>query len=109
MTEPGEECASIESVMAVLGRAWAGSILDAMLEGRQRYSDLSRAVPGVTDSVLTTRLRELCEHGLADRVVDDGPPVAVRYLPTDAGRDMAPVIAALKEYAQRHPEVATGR
>ena len=93
--------------MGVLGRAWAGAVLQAMLDGHERFSELARAVPGVADSVLAARLKELCEHGLAQREVDGGPPVVVRYRLTTAGRDIAPVLAALTRYADDHPEIFT--
>lgn len=100
-----DTCSPIESAMAVLGRAWAGAVLQAMLEGNQRFSDIRRAVPGVTDAVLSARLRELCQRGFAERVVDPGPPVAVSYHLTAIGRDTEPVLAALQEFGRRHHEV----
>lgn len=94
--------------MAILGRAWAGAVLRAMLDGNERFSELSRAVPGVSDSVLSARLKELCEHGLAERSVDGGPPVTVRYELTASGREMAPVLDAVVRYAADHPELFAG-
>lgn len=101
----GSACSPIESAMAVLGRAWAGAVLQAMLDGNQRFSDIRRAVPGVTDAVLSARLRELCTRGFAERVVDPGPPVTVSYHLTAIGRDTEPVLAALQDFGRRHHEV----
>ncbi len=98
-------CSLIESVMGVLGRAWAGAVVEAMLDGRERFTDISRAVPGVTDGVLSARLKELCARGLAERTVAPGPPVSVTYRLTDAGRDLAPVLRAVRDYGGAHPEV----
>lgn len=108
---PGETpaaCNSIEQVFSVLGRAWAGAVLYAMLDGNQRFSEIARAVPGVTDSVLTTRLRELCDFGAVERTVEMGPPVAVRYRLTPAGRGVAPVLKAARTYAANYPELFDG-
>lgn len=101
----GDACSPIENAMGVLGRAWAGAVLRAMLDGNQRFTDIRRAVPGVTDAVLSARLRELCQRGFAKRVVDPGPPVAVSYHLTDVGRDTEPVLAALQEFGRRHHEL----
>lgn len=106
---PAEQCTVVEDVMGVLGRAWAGAVIEAMLAGHCRFRDLSRAVPGVSDGVLSTRLKELCARGLAERVVDPGPPTTVAYRLTDAGRDVAPVLAAVRAFGAAHPEVVRGR
>ena len=101
----GPSCSRIEAVMDVLGRAWAGAVIEAMLDGAERYSEIARACSGVRDAVLTARLRELCDRGLATRIVDPGPPTTIRYELTDAGRDVAPVLSAVSAYAVQHPEV----
>lgn len=103
--EAGQPCRVIEDVMGFLGRAWAGAVLQAMLDGATRFTDIAREVPEMTDAVLSTRLKELCARGLAERVVDAGPPVAVSYRLTDAGRDVAPVLATIRAYGSAHPEV----
>lgn len=104
-TTPQSECSVIEDVMGILGRAWAGAVIEAMLTGNERFSDIARAVPGVTDGVLSTRLKELCARGLAQRLVDPGPPTTVTYRLTPAGRDVAPVLAAVRAFGHAHPEV----
>lgn len=91
--------------MAILGRAWAGAVLEALQDGAERYSEIARACPGVSDAVLTARLRELCDRGLATRIVDPGPPTSIRYRLTDAGHDTAPILDALTVFAGQHPEV----
>jgi DNA-binding HxlR family transcriptional regulator len=102
--EPGE-CSVIEGVMGILGRAWAGAVIQAIREGNERFNDIARAIPNVTDGMLSARLRELCARGLVERVVEPGPPVVVTYRLTDAGRDVAPVLDAVRAYGAAHPEV----
>lgn len=100
-----DQCSPIENTLGVLGRAWAGAVLEAMLGGAERFSEISRAVPGVTDAVLSARLKELCERGFAERLVAPGPPVTVRYRLTPVGRDVEPVLAALTAFGMRHHDV----
>lgn len=100
-----DSCTTIEDAMAVLGRAWAGAVIEAMLAGAERFSDISRAVDGVTDGVLTTRLRELCDRGIVERTVEPGPPTVVHYRLTDVGRDVAPILDAVRAFAGRHGDV----
>ncbi len=99
---PETTCGLVEAAMAVLGRAWAGAVLEAMMGGAERFSEIRRAVPNITDTVLTNRLRELCDRGFAERTVEPGPPVVVRYTLTEAGRDTAPVLAAVRAFGDRH-------
>lgn len=108
MTVAAPDCATIEDVMGVLGRAWAGAVLEAMLGGAERFNDIARAVPGVTDGMLSARLRELCTRGLVERLVEPGPPVVVTYRLTAAGADAAPVLDAVRAYGAAHPEVFAG-
>ena len=99
MTDP---CEPFEAAMRLLGKRWAGQVVRAMLGGARRFGEIRAAVPGITDPVLTTRLRELCAAGLATREVTDGPPVLVEYLLTPAGRDLRPVLKAVERYGTKH-------
>lgn len=100
-----DPCEPFEAAMRLLGRRWTGGVVRAMLGGARRFGEIRAAVPGITDPVLTTRLRELCVVGLATREVTDGPPVRVEYLLTPAGRDLRPVLNAVERYGTRHHEL----
>lgn len=102
MTDP---CEPFEVAMRLLGRRWTGGVVRAMLGGARRFGEIRAAVPGVTDAVLTTRLRELCAVGLATREVTDGPPVLVEYRLTPAGRDLRPVLNAVERYGTKHHDL----
>jgi DNA-binding HxlR family transcriptional regulator len=105
MGEPHDDCQAVHRVLRLLGRAWAGAVLWAILDGADRFTAIRAAVPGVSDAVLTARLRDLCAHGLVERVVDAGPPTSVRYGATPAGRDARRLLRSLRDYARRHPAV----
>ncbi len=96
-----DDCEAIEAALEVFGRAWAAPVLHALLNGADRFSEVRRRVGGVTDAVLSTRLRELCEAGLVSRLVEEGPPVVVRYRVTATGRDAEPVLTALAAFGRR--------
>ena len=102
MTDP---CEPFEAAMRLVGRRWTGGVVRAMLGGARRFGEIRAAVPGVTDAVLATRLRELCAAGLATRKVDEGQPVRVDYRLTPAGRDLRPVLNAVERYGTRHHDL----
>lgn len=99
MTDP---CAPFEAAMRLLGRRWAGAIVRVMLDGAGRFGEIRAALPGITDAVLSTRLRELCAIGLATREVSSDTPVHVTYRLTAAGRDLRPVLDAIETYGATH-------
>jgi DNA-binding HxlR family transcriptional regulator len=61
---------------------------------------LLAGIPGISDRVLTERLRELETEGLVERLVDPGPPVRVSYRLTSRGRALEPVLAAVMDWAE---------
>ena len=97
-----EPCQPFEAAMSLLGRRWAGAVVRAMLGGASRFGEIRSELPGITDAVLTTRLRELCSLGLATREVSPASPVQVHYRLTAAGRDLRPVLEAIEEYGAKH-------
>ena len=64
-----------------------------------RFGELSRAVPGLSQRVLSERLRELADAGLLERHVDTGSPVSVTYSLTERGLGLAPAMQAMREWA----------
>jgi DNA-binding HxlR family transcriptional regulator len=77
-------------------------VLGNLSEGPAGFRELARAVDGISDSMLSTRLLELTEAGLVTRTVDDGPPLSVAYELTDAGRALIPALAQISQWAEEH-------
>jgi DNA-binding HxlR family transcriptional regulator len=83
-----------------LGKRWNGVILGTLIEGAASFSELRRAVEGISDSVLSERLTELATAGLVTRTVDEGPPIAVAYALTDSGSALLPALRELTNWAR---------
>jgi DNA-binding HxlR family transcriptional regulator len=77
-------------------------VLGTLRGGPVGFRALSRAVDGISDSMLSDRLAELCNVGLATRSVDEGPPVTVAYELTDAGRALLPALEQLSRWAEEY-------
>lgn len=98
---PTTVCPRFHVAVELIGRRWVGAILCALLEGEHYYRELGAAVPGMSDRLLSQRLRELETEGLVERSVHDGPPARVSYALTAAGRELEPIIHGLRDWAQR--------
>ena len=87
---------------AFLGKRWNAVVLGNLSQGPNGFRELSRAIDGVSDSVLSDRLSELTAAGLVARAVDEGPPVAVTYSLTQRGEALLPALQQISLWAGEH-------
>jgi DNA-binding HxlR family transcriptional regulator len=92
-------CPTFRRAVELLGRSWNGAIARALLGGPLRFSELARALPGISDRALAQRLKELEAAGVVVRRVDAGTPVRVEYALTDKGAALEEVVAAVERWA----------
>lgn len=97
----GGVCPHFHAAIELIGKRWTGAILCALTEGPLRFAELTRAVPGLSDRLLSQRLRELEDEGLVEREVEAGAPVRVTYSLTEKGAELRPAITELKSWARR--------
>jgi DNA-binding HxlR family transcriptional regulator len=86
----------------LLGKRWTGVLLGTLSDGPSGFRALAGAVEGVSDSMLSERLRELTDAGLVARTVTGGPPVSVTYDLTEAGRALLPALEQISRWAEVH-------
>ncbi len=91
--------APFQRAIELIGRRWTGAVVKALIGGPARFNQLLAGIPGISDRVLTERLRELETEGIVERLVDPGPPVRVSYRLTVRGRALEPVLASVSEWA----------
>jgi DNA-binding HxlR family transcriptional regulator len=97
----GEVCPHFHAAIELIGKRWTGAIVWALTERPMRFGELLKVVPGLSDRLLSQRLRELEEEGLVEREVKAGTPVRVTYSLTELGRELGPSIQELRIWAQR--------
>lgn len=97
--EPPACDAALARAFGFLGKRWNGVLLGTLISGPAGFAELRRAVAGISDSVLSERLGELCRAGLVQRSVDEGPPIAVDYRLTPAGQALLPALRELTTWA----------
>ncbi len=93
-------CPYFHRAVELIGRRWTGSIVRAMLAGHQRFSDLAATIPGISDRMLSERLKELEAEGIAERVVIPETPVRIEYRLTEKGRALGALIDAVSAWAE---------
>jgi DNA-binding HxlR family transcriptional regulator len=89
-------------LLSTLTDKWAALVIAALAGGSQRHSELARRIAGVSQKMLTQTLRTLERDGLLTRTVTASVPARVDYALTPLGRDLFPVMLAIKTWAETH-------
>ena len=99
--EPDRVSPEFHHAVELIGKRWSGAIIWA-LAGRDHYfGELNQAIPGLSDRLLSRRLRELEAEGVVARSVHEGTPPRVSYGLTEKGEALRPAIDALGDWARR--------
>jgi DNA-binding HxlR family transcriptional regulator len=97
-------CPRFHYAVELLGRRWIGAIIRVLMGGPRRFNELLGAVPGLSDRLLTERLRELEREGIVARTVHDERPVRVTYTLTESGESLGPILDQISDWAERWVE-----
>ncbi|MFN3875557.1 MAG: winged helix-turn-helix transcriptional regulator, partial [Flavobacteriales bacterium] len=87
-----------EFAMAFIGGTWKAPVLYRLKKAKQRYSELKRSMPHISDRQLAATLRELEKHGMVTRTVYPEVPPRTEYALTKRGERAIPVIETLRQY-----------
>lgn len=97
----GGVCPHFHAAVELIGKRWTGAIVCALTERPMRFGELRKAVPGLSDRLLSQRLRELEGEGVVAREVEAGTPVRVTYSLTEKGGDLTPAIRELRAWGRK--------
>lgn len=92
-----------ELTLGFLSGRWKPMVIHWLLNGELRFNELQRQLGAVTHRTLAKTLREMEEDGLVARRDYGEIPPRVDYRLTALGRSLAPVLAAMDEWARAHP------
>ena len=98
---PARVCPDFHHAVELIGKRWAGAIIWALSERPHFFAELSQTVPGLSDRLLSRRLRELESEGVVKRSVHSGTPPRVSYALTKKGIALRPAIHELRAWARR--------
>lgn len=94
-------CPRYHHAVEIIGARWSGAILQVMLSGAVRFSEIEAAIPGLTSRMLSQRLKAFEAEGIAVRKVVPQTPVRVEYRLTAKGRALGPVVKTLSVWAEK--------
>jgi DNA-binding HxlR family transcriptional regulator len=92
-------CGVFHEAIELIGRRWTGAIVSVMLMGASRFCEVREAIPGISDRLLTERLKELEDHGIVVREVTDSRPPQVLYRLTLKGEALSSVLDSVSAWA----------
>jgi len=95
-------CTNFHNAIEFIGKRWMGAVIYALMTGPKRYHEIISSIPGISDRLLTERLRDLESEGLITKKVIATSPKRVEYELTTAGKDLEEVINTLVKWAKNH-------
>jgi DNA-binding HxlR family transcriptional regulator len=105
---PSAEMSQFHSALRVLAGKWKGEIIWRLVQRKHRFGELRQSIPGVTQHMLTTQLRDLEADGLVKRTVYPEVPPRVEYEITPSAQALRPVFDELFRWSQEHGFPAGG-
>ena len=92
---------TFQEVFSLLGKRWTGLILGILLQRPSRFGEIARAIPSLSDGMLSARLPELVDAGLVEREILEGPPIGALYSLTERGEALRPALEELAKWGER--------
>lgn len=93
-------CPLFHRAIEIIGRRWTGAIVRALLSGDTRFCQIRSTVPGLSDRLLSERLKELEAEGIVERRVATDAQVRITYHLTSKGEALAAVVESASEWAE---------
>ena len=91
----------LAGALEIVGHKWTLLIVEHLLAGPRRFTEIERALVHANPKMVTARLRELEAAGLVSRTVYAEVPPRVVYALTERGRELRPAIEALRKWGTR--------
>lgn len=95
-------CCPIEQTVKLIANKWRPIIIYYLLDGKKRFNELRRLLPGISQKILTDNLRALEEAQIVKRTVYPEVPVRVEYELTAIGARIHPIIEAMRCWGEEY-------
>lgn len=95
------EC-PVATTVQLIGNKWKLLIIRNLLASPQRFTELKKTIPGISQKVLTDNLRALENDGLIEREIFAEVPPKVIYSMSELGDSLRPIISAMREWGENY-------
>lgn len=97
----------VETTLLLISDKWVVLILRDLRTGTKRFGELMKSVTGISQKVLTEKLRSMEEHELVNRTVYPEVPPRVEYSLTSLGESLYPVLDALETWGWSYKKLVS--
>ena len=98
----GLDC-PLARALDIIGERWTVLILrDLFLDGARKFQDFEDSLTGISPNTLSARLKRLEDGGIIERRFYEEHPPRAEYVLTAKGRELGPVMKALRAWGERH-------
>ena len=104
---PVEGC-PLTAALAAIGGKWKLIIVYWLAESPKHFAALRKAMPGISQKVLTQQLRELTSDGIVKREPKGAVPAPVVYSLSTYGRSVLPLVEDVRVWGRKHLSRPTG-
>ncbi|GEM_PF-121857 len=105
---PDRPTCAVEKTLGIIGGRWKVLILRELMSGIKRFNELHRALPGITQKMLTQQLREMEKDGIVHREVYPQVPPKVEYSLTALGQSLQPILSVMHEWGTNYVQETQG-
>lgn len=99
----------VATTLMLIGNKWKIFIIQQLMDKPFRFSELRRAIPGISEKVLTDNLRALEKDGLITRTVFPEIPPHTEYALSDLGDTMRPIIESMATWGTGYQNLVRGQ
>lgn len=92
----------VRRAMTLIGSKWKVLLLQNLRDGRQRYGELKRRLPDISEKMLIHELKELVATGLVEKHAYPEIPPRVEYWLTESGQHALPVVDSIVAFGKQH-------
>lgn len=92
----------VELTLSIIGGKWKVLIIRELLSGKKRFSQIHKAIKGITQKMLSKQLRELERDGIINRKIYPEIPPRVEYSLTEEGENLRIVLESMQKWGSRY-------
>lgn len=92
----------VELTLSIIGGKWKVLIIRELLSGKKRFSQIHKAIKGITQKMLSKQLRELERDGIINRKIYPEIPPRVEYYLTEEGEKLRIVLESMQKWGLRY-------